>query len=62
MFINILSKYRDIRKQYNEINDCTVVAFAEVFNTSYEKAHRHLKLHCGRVSRKGIVSLNYLVR
>ncbi len=56
MFINIWGKYRDIRKQYNEHNDCTVVAFAEVFNTSYEKAHKHLKLHCGRVNRKGIVS------
>lgn len=39
-----------------EANDCTVKAFAKVFNTTYERAHKHLKDNCGRKNKKGIVS------
>lgn len=41
-------------KQFREHNDCTVKAFAKVFNTTYEKAHNHLKNSCGRINRKGV--------
>lgn len=54
-FCNV-EKYAQISRQYREKNDCTVVAFAEVFNVSYEEAHLHLKTKCGRVDRKGLCS------
>ena len=55
-WINTTPKYKEIRSFYNETNDCTVRAFAEVFNTSYDRARRHLELNCGRKPRKGINS------
>lgn len=42
-------------KRLNEWNDCTVKAFAKVFNTTYEKAHRHLSM-AGRPNRRGFPS------
>lgn len=53
-FVDNREKYKQVRKEYNETNDCTVVAFAEVFDTTYERAHKHLKEKCGRVNRKGV--------
>lgn len=53
-FCDTSHKYLEIRKVYNELKDCTVVALAEVFNIPYEKAHRHLKLNLGRQNRKGL--------
>jgi hypothetical protein len=35
-----------------ERNDCAVKAFAIVMNTSYDRAHKHLSLQCGRQHRK----------
>ena len=43
-----------------ENNDCTVKALAIALNTSYAKAHTHLKRFCGRPDRKGIVSRDVL--
>lgn len=43
-------------KAMKEYNDCTVKAFAITLNTSYAKAHSHLKRFCGRPNGKGIVS------
>lgn len=43
-------------KKLNEYNDCTVKAFAKVFNTTYEKAHKHLKNSCNRKDKCGIRS------
>lgn len=42
------------RDSYNEHNDCTVITFALVFNTTYEKAHKHIKYQCGRTNRRGV--------
>lgn len=47
-------------KAMKETNDCTVKAFAVVFDTTYEKAHAHLKVNCGRQNRKGIISRDVL--
>lgn len=53
-FVNTWEKYSLPRKLFNEAKDCTVRAFAEAFNTTYEKAHSHLRKKMGRVNRKGI--------
>jgi len=47
-------------KRLNEWNDCTVKAFAKVFNTTYEKAHSHLKNACNRKNKCGIHSSKVL--
>ena len=47
-------------KAMKENNDCTVKALALALNTSYAKAHAHLKRFCGRPDRKGIVSRDVL--
>lgn len=47
-------------KRLNEWNDCTVKAFAKVFNTTYEKAHSHLKNACSRQNKCGIHSSKVL--
>lgn len=43
-------------KELRETNDCTVKALAKVLNTTYDRAHKHLKEGCGRKNRKGVVS------
>ena len=55
-FRNVADMFSINTKNMKETNDCTVKAFAVVFNTTYEKAHTHLKNHCGRQNRHGIVS------
>jgi hypothetical protein len=54
LYICNSSKYQYTRKNYKESNDCTVVAFAESFNTTYEKAHFFLKHHIGRKNGRGL--------
>lgn len=60
-FKNVADMFSTNTKNMKESNDCTVKAFAVTFNTSYEKAHVHLKKHCGRQNRKGIVSREVIV-
>lgn len=55
-FKNSAVMFSQNTKAMRETNDCTVKAFAVVFDTTYEKAHAHLKHNCGRQNRKGIVS------
>lgn len=55
-FKNVSDMFSANTKAMKETNDCTVKAFAVVFDTTYEKAHAHLKYNCGRQNRKGIVS------
>ncbi|MEG2707492.1 MAG: hypothetical protein RR959_09135 [Erysipelotrichaceae bacterium] len=43
-------KVEEYSKRSNELNesaDCSVKALATVLNTTYDKAHFHLKEHCG---------------
>ncbi len=47
-------------KTKKERNDCTVRAFAIVLNTSYEMAHKHMSLRCGRTPGRGVVSRRVL--
>jgi hypothetical protein len=56
VFNDISTMFSADSKRFNERNDCTVRAFALVFNTTYDKAHAHLKNYCGRLNRKGISS------
>lgn len=60
-FKNVADMFSTNTKNMKEHNDCTVKAFAITFNTSYEKAHGHLKKYCGRQNRKGIVSREVIV-
>jgi hypothetical protein len=53
-FKNTTDIFSQNTKAMHETNDCTVKAFAVVFDTTYEKAHAHLKKNCGRQNRKGI--------
>lgn len=48
--------YINRSKELNETNDCTVKALAKVLNTTYDKAHKHLREECKRKNRKRIVS------
>jgi len=57
---NPYPKYEKDRLRFKERNDCTVVTFAEVFNTTYDKAHEHLKVNCGRLNRKGLKTIQLL--
>jgi|SRR5690554_418870 len=41
------------RKRFGERNDCSVTAWANTFDCSYEKAHSWLKRH-GRRDKKGV--------
>ena len=59
-FKNSADMFSQNTKVMKETNDCTVKAFAVVFDTTYEKAHAHLKHNCGRQNRKGIVSREVL--
>lgn len=59
-FKNVSDMFSANTKAMKETNDCTVKAFAVVFDTSYEKAHAHLKHNCGRQNRKGIISREVL--
>lgn len=59
-FKNVSDMFSENTKLMKEDNDCTVKAFAVVFNTTYEKAHSHLKHHCGRQNRKGVISREVL--
>ena len=43
-------------KRIKEDRDCTVKALAIALGTSYERAHRHLELHCNRRRGRGIKS------
>ncbi|MEG0153345.1 MAG: hypothetical protein RR744_09295 [Cellulosilyticaceae bacterium] len=52
-------KVEEYSKRSNELNesaDCSVKALATVLNTTYDKAHFHLKEHCGRKNGQGIYS------
>ncbi len=60
-FKNSADMFSQNTKSMKETNDCTVKAFAVVFDTTYEKAHAHLKHSCGRQNRKGIVSREVIV-
>lgn len=60
-FKNSADMFSQNTKAMKETNDCTVKAFAVVFDTTYEKAHAHLKHNCGRQNRKGIVSREVIV-
>jgi hypothetical protein len=51
-FQSTVGKYPE-RENYKEYNDCTVVAWAECFDSSYENAHAWLKKH-GRINRRGM--------
>lgn len=53
-FVDTKDWWKKERAELNETNDCTVRAFAVVLNTTYERAHSHLKNKCGRLDRKGI--------
>ena len=33
--------------------------FAEVFNTSYDRAHKHLKEHCFRLNGRGVLPKHF---
>lgn len=55
-FKNSADMFSQNTKVMKEANDCTVKVFAVVFDTTYEKAHAHLKNNCGRQNRKGIHS------
>ena len=59
-FKNSADMFSEHSKAMRETNDCTVKAFAVVFDTTYEKAHAHLKYNCGRHNRKGIISREVL--
>jgi hypothetical protein len=59
-FRNSADMFSQNTKAMRETNDCTVKAFAVVFDTTYEKAHAHLKHNCGRQNRKGVVSREVL--
>lgn len=41
------------RVKYKEHNDCVVIGFAIALNTSYEKAHKHIKQTMNRKNRCG---------
>lgn len=41
-FVDTRKWFENERKVMNETNDCTVVAFATVFNTQYSKAWNSL--------------------
>ena len=45
------------RRRFGEKNDCTVIAFAIIFNMSYDDAHLHLKEKCGRKNGKCLMSM-----
>lgn len=45
------------RWRFGEKNDCTVIAFAIIFNMSYDDAHHHLKEKCGRKNGKGLMDI-----
>lgn len=60
-FKNSADMFSQNTKAMKETNDCTVKAFAVVFDTTYEKAHAHLKHNCGRQNRKGIISREVIV-
>ena len=52
-FINNSPIYNVDSDRYKEDNDCLVRAMATAFNTSYDKAHAHMK-KIGRPPKKGI--------
>lgn len=61
-FVDTRKWFENERKVMNETNDCTVVAFATVFNTEYGKAWNFLRTQVGRQSRKGLLhSLTCLI-
>lgn len=47
------TEYDSVRRQLGEINDCTVTAWAKVFDCPYSKAHFYMK-RFGRHHRKGM--------
>lgn len=54
LYENIYPRYKPDRVRYKETNDCTVISFAEVWNTTYDRAHRHLKIAFNRKDRRGL--------
>lgn len=52
VFRSVVGKYPE-RDKLKEHNDCTVIAWAECFDSTYENAHAWLKKH-GRRHRKGM--------
>lgn len=41
------------RKLFRETNDCTVISFTQVWDTTYDLAHKHLKKQFRRPNRGG---------
>lgn len=60
MWYNYTGMFSESTRAMKETNDCTVKAFSVVFNTTYEKAHAHLKNYCGRQHRRGLRSIDVL--
>lgn len=58
-WINVLELFEEDRKRFNETKDCTVVAFAVALNTTYEKAHAHMRIKCKRLHRRGVYMSEY---
>jgi len=52
VFRSVVGKYPE-RDKLKEHNDCTVIAWAECFDSTYENAHAWLKKHVRR-HRKGM--------
>lgn len=46
--------FGESRRVYGENRDCTVIAVAAAFDTSYEHAHWHLRNKCSRPKNRGI--------
>lgn len=48
------NEHYDVRTQYRENKDCTVMAMATAFDLPYQVAHKHLKEKVGRPDNQGV--------
>lgn len=58
-FVTYSTEQRNARTLLSETNDCTVMAWSNLFDASYEKSHAFLAKH-GRVRRRGMTKSSIL--
>lgn len=54
-WVNYTDEQRKASSDLNEANDCTVYAWSNVFDASYENSHFWLRKHAQRPNRKGLI-------
>lgn len=54
-WVNYSEEQRKASSDLKETNDCTVYAWSNVFDASYENSHFWLKKHAQRINRRGVI-------